>query len=162
MNNSNYSDIKSWFENQAPDQLSLTQFQSYFPAEYSNVSGREHAQVKDLWMDYRAHHRHVMNVIGDEVKKDLDARANPIVEQESDLSQYITSSLTTLERADADLNNMNYQINEQLQECAVQIARKHQDISEMRNIEPNGPLYEELALITENLKVSEQVYYYIF
>ncbi|KAG2180082.1 hypothetical protein INT43_003869 [Umbelopsis isabellina] len=124
---------------------------------FSNAFGREHAQVKDLWMDYRAHHRHVINVIGDEVKKDLDARSNPIVDQESELSQYITSSLTTLEVADADLNDMNIRINEQLQECAVQIARKHQDISEMRDIEPNGPLYRELAMITKNLKVGEQL-----
>jgi hypothetical protein len=44
-------------------------------------------------MDYRAHHRHVMNVIADEVKKDLDGRANPIMEVSTYLCQGKCSTL---------------------------------------------------------------------
>lgn len=35
---------------------------------------REHAQVKDLWMDYRAHYEHVMKVIDNEIEEEMVER----------------------------------------------------------------------------------------
>jgi hypothetical protein len=84
--------IKSWLHTQAPQELSLSQFQSYFPVEYrysfemtiaktcsrtdllSLQKPREHAQVKDLWMDYRAHHNHVVKVVDNEIQEEMNER----------------------------------------------------------------------------------------
>jgi hypothetical protein len=35
---------------------------------------REHAQVKDLWMDYRAHHSHVVKVVDNELQEEMNER----------------------------------------------------------------------------------------
>lgn len=35
---------------------------------------REHAQVKDLWMDYRAHHNHVVKVVDNELQEEMNER----------------------------------------------------------------------------------------
>lgn len=82
--------IKSWLHSQAPQELSLPHFQSYFPVEYRYsietkelytsartdfmTLHREHAQVKDLWMDYRAHHSHVVKVVDNELQEEINER----------------------------------------------------------------------------------------
>ncbi|KAI9286335.1 hypothetical protein BC943DRAFT_321760 [Umbelopsis sp. AD052] len=138
--------IKSWLHSQAPLELSLTQFQSYFPAEY-----REHAQVKDLWMDYRAHYNHVVNVVDNELKEEMNEREiirNDTQENFDDL----TTALANLTEAERELDRLNNDVERDIHECEALIAMKQRDVSNLSDRETNEELKDDLAGVSRNLK----------
>ncbi|GAB5591031.1 hypothetical protein Unana1_05931 [Umbelopsis nana] len=114
--NSTGDDIKYWFNNEAPGEMSLAEFQAFFPPKY-----RQHAQVKDLWMDYRAHHEHVMNVIGYEIDEEMNEREADKGSTTHELDD-LDTALANLAQAEHELDELNNKVHQDIQNCEVMIA----------------------------------------
>ncbi|KAI8576126.1 hypothetical protein K450DRAFT_258155 [Umbelopsis ramanniana AG] len=138
--------IKSWLHSQAPQELSLSQFQSYFPAEY-----RERAQVKDLWMDYRAHHNHVIKVVDNELQEEMNERQ--IIRNDSQENfDDLTTALANLAEAERELDRLNNDVERDILECEALIAMKQREVFNLSDRETNDELKEELAGVSSKLK----------
>ncbi|CAO3696270.1 unnamed protein product [Umbelopsis ramanniana] len=145
-NNQTGESIKSWLHSQAPQELSLPQFQSYFPVEY-----REHAQVKDLWMDYRAHHSHVVKVVDNELQEEINEREITRNDTPKNLDE-LTTALANLADAERELDRLNNDVERDIHECQALLAMKQREVFNLSDREPNDKLKDDLADVSSNLK----------
>ncbi|CAO3660876.1 unnamed protein product [Umbelopsis vinacea] len=138
-------EIKSWFNTQAPEELSLSQFQSFFPIEYRACSSQR------FWMDYRAHYEHVMKVIDNEIEEEMVEREAGRKKTPNDLDD-INTALANLARAERELDHLNDEVQQDIQKCEAMILMKHQEVSSLPDLESNGTLQKELAMVGQKLK----------
>ncbi|KAG2179519.1 hypothetical protein INT44_006365 [Umbelopsis vinacea] len=104
-------------------------------------------------MDYRAHYNHVVNVVDNELKEEINEREIIRNDKTQENFDDLTTALANLTEAERELDRLNNDVERDIHECEALIAMKQRDVSNLSDRETNEELKDDLAGVSRDLKV---------